>query len=892
MNFRRSTALSLSALLLGGNLFLTLAHAAPTSVSSHLQASQQLSGMINGPLKTALSQQSVSHPIQQSPPQKHGILEWVNPFSGTHVGKPAQPAKTAAIRPVQPVIKVAMPLSVSSAPVQPIQKLKVVGKQTRSKTLASASQDEAVKRLPASGKNSAQVKPVVQAVAPTAPTIGVNPAMAQESAPKASTRIEPTDVTPAPKKITYTQVFLPQPTAQKPKATTGQHNATQHHTSTVYKPNPTFQKIYQTYDPQTRHIAMDKQGKAAEAFNMMATSALDKLVMQTKSTNLIYSPDMDTSETYNNNSNVKVLKSGISQKLTSVDLTIGKSEVIYLSRPAARVSVSNRDIATAVIISPTQIQLIGKAVGVANLMVWGDMVAPDHTMVDISVHKDVSVLVNQLKYVDPGIQIVPMAAEDTVILTGQAESRETAQLAVEMAKAFFSKSAVGAAQNNGPNSQAPGSAIPGINTNVINLIKVKGEPSTKVELVRQRLHEVDPNIRLEVVPGPEGNEKVILTGRVPTASIAAKALNLASVFYGQPGMKMVTAQGGNDYTRLQVDNSSVTSSGGSSGNNNAQGGANASANMLQGSVVTDATGNVISMLEIAQKPQIKCSIKFLELNKSSMNALGGTISGMSGNTGMASWSGVQSPAPGKAISVLSTQDMSGSAFGNVTNRGSSTSGTNIIQSRFNEVYQNGITQVLTINNQVAAAIQALQEKRQVRTLAEPTLTLLSGEQGSFLAGGEIPIAFVGGQGQVTIQYKEFGIRLNLLPNVTDDGKIQMQVAPEVSSLDQANGVSTNSVSVPAFMTRRMHTTLLVEPGQSFVLAGLYNQTDTDSMSRFPGLGSVPVLGSFFRNSWNTRSKSEMVVVIRPEIIYSNTGAAGPQTSVLPAPASATALSKK
>lgn len=877
MNFRQSAALSLSAMMLGGNLLLPLADASPMSVSSHWQATQQLNGMINGPLKVALSQQPITHPVNQATANKQNIVEWLNPLNMMHGSKPAQPAKTASIKPIQPVIKVAMPLPISNAPARPVKKLTVVRKQSASKAIATP--------IPAQGK----VQPLLQVAAPLEPSTSPNPSLKTQNMPSvanAPQRIEPTEMTPAPKKVTYTQIFLPQ-AETKASPTSGKA------ANVANKPNPTFQKIYQTSAPQVRQIAQNKQAKAVETFNMMATSALDQLVMQTKSTNLIYSPTMDTADTYNNSSNVKVLKSGISQKMTTVDLTIGKSEVIYLSRPASRVSVSNPDVATAVIISPTQIQLIGKAVGVANLMVWGDMVSPDHTVVDISVHKDVSVLVNQLKYVDPGIQIVPMAAEDTVILTGQAESRETAQLAVEMAKAFFSKSAVGAATNNGPNSQAPGSAIPGINTNVINLLKVKGEPSTKIELVRQRLREVDPNIRLEVVPGPEGNEKVILSGRVPTASVASKALNLASVFYGQPGMKMVTAQGGNDYSKLQIDNSSVTSSGGNSSNSSgSQGGVTTGANMLQGSVVTDATGNVISMLEIAQKPQIKCSIKFLELNKTSMNALGSSISGMSGNTGLASWSGVQSPAPGKPISVLSSQDMSGSAFESLVNRGATRSGSNLIQSRFNEVYQNGITQVLTINNQVAAAIQALQERRQVRTLAEPTLTLLSGEQGSFLAGGEIPIAFVGGQGQVTIQYKEFGIRLNLLPNVTDDGKIQMQVAPEVSSLDQANGVSTNSVSVPAFMTRRMQTTLLVEPGQSFILAGLYNQTDTDSMSRFPGLGSVPILGSFFRNSWNTRAKSEMVVVIRPEVIYSNTGVSSPQTSALPTPTSAAELSKK
>jgi pilus assembly protein CpaC len=303
-------------------------------------------------------------------------------------------------------------------------------------------------------------------------------------------------------------------------------------------------------------------------------------------------------------------------------------------------------------------------------------------------------------------------------------------------------------------------------------------------------------------------------------------------------------------------------------------------NVLQGSVLTDATGSVISMLEVAQKPQIKCSIKFLELNKTALNALGGTISGTSGNSMLASWSGVQSAAPGKPISVMSTQDMSGSAWSTLKN---SAGVSQLTQGRFNEVFQNGVTQVFSINNQLTGAIQALQEKKQVRTLAEPTLTMLSGEQASFLAGGEIPIAFVGGQGQVSIQYKEFGIRLNLLPTVTDDGKIQMQVAPEVSALDQTKGVSTNSISVPAFVSRRMQTTLIVEPGQSFALAGLYNQEDTDSISRFPGLGALPIIGAFFRNSWKNKSTSEMVVIIKPEVIMTQTGTTRQAAEASPAP---------
>ncbi|WP_303673306.1 type II and III secretion system protein family protein [Vampirovibrio chlorellavorus] len=887
MTFKKTALLGLSTLLLSGQLILPEAQALPLMASSQLQGNPQLQKMIQGPLYGSMPMSN-----RHAKGQKHGILDWwKNPLGLFH--STALPLM-AQSTPLQSVNQAAVPLPFSKTASKPLSKGQLAGNTANGQPLPASN--------PGREKS---LKPIVQAAKPIEATSTPNAALTRNNTPNSGPekpgqdhRIEPDTAAsqnrqpqPSAVKITYKQVFLPQAQDQKPV------------TPAQPKPiavNPIFHPIYQTYDPTEHQMASKPRSKQFEAFQMLATSALDQLAMSTKTSDLVYTPALDTSgaanDTYNNRSNLRVLKSGISQKMTSVDLTIGKAEVIYLSRPASRVSVSNPEVATAVIISPTQIQLVGKAVGVANLLVWGDMVSPDHTVVDINVHKDVSVLVNQLRYVDPGIQIVPLAAEDTVILTGQAETRETAQLAVEMAKAFFGKSTnmVAPSGGNGPNSQAPGSALPGLNSNVINLLKVKGEPSTKIELVRQRLMDIDPNIHIDVVPGPDGDEKVILTGRVATASVASKALNLASVFYGQPGMKMITAQGGNDFTRMQVNSASSSSSGGGGSTANTQSGSAAGgANLLQGSVVTDATGNVISMLEIAQKPQIKCSIKFLELNKTSLNALGGSVSGMSGNTGFASWSGVQGAAPGKSISALSTQDRSGSAFSNSANRANSGfTGSNIIQSRFNEVYQNGITQVLTINNQVAAAIQALQERRQVRTLAEPTLTLLSGEQGSFLAGGEIPIAFVGGQGQVSIEYKEFGIRLNLLPNVTDDGKIQMQVAPEVSSLDQANGVSTNSVSVPAFITRRMNTTLLVEPGQSFILAGLYNQQDTDSMSRFPGLGSIPVLGTFFRNSWNSRSKSEMVVLIRPEIIYSNTGSASPQASFLPVNATPSELPKK
>lgn len=880
MTLRRTAALGLSALILGGNIVLPYADAASLIMSNQTGAKQQLSQMIDNNLLLALAQQQQ---LSKTTHKKHSLLSRLNPFnlfSRHTTGKPAiaksVPVGKAARAMAKPVTKPKMEAAKDIKSVKTVKATKTTAHRTK------------ISRTAASKKHAKTG--IKTAATPISPAIAANPAIITEAmaAPKAAPQSPQSNGVSQPDAAIKSDIITQVNTA------TSEAPVSQPVSPVIAeapaKENPTFEPIYKTRGPARQTISQARSKE--ETFQMLAASPLDKLVMQTRNAGSMFAGGLDNAPDVSTRGqgNVKVLKSGISQKVTNVDLAIGKAEVLYLSKPASRVSVSNPEVATAVVISPTQIQLVGKSIGVANLLVWGDMVSPEHTVVDVSVHRDVSVLVNQLKYVDPGIQIMPMAAEDTVILTGQAETRETAQLAIEMAKAFFNKSTAGASIGNiGPNSQAPGSALPGVSTNVINLIKVKGEPSTKVELVRQRLSEIDPNIRVDVVPGPEGNEKVILTGRVATASIASKALNLASVFYGQPGMKLVTAQGGNEFSRMSVSSSSnssstTTSAGGSNG------AGSGSVNMLQGSVMTDATGNVISMLEIAQKPQIRCSIKFLELKKTALNAMGHTISGVRGATKFSSLSGSHSSAPANPISAPSSQNAPGVGWATTAARGALGNGwaptAQSFNTNWNEVFQSGVTQVFTINNTMVAAIQALQEKRQIRTLAEPTLTMLSGEQGSFLAGGEIPVAFLGGNGQISIEFHEYGIRLNLLPSVTDDGKIQMQVSPEVSAVDSSVSVQ----GVPGFTTRRMSTNLIVEPNQSFALAGLYNQEDTDSVSRFPGLGNLPVLGSFFRNKWKTGNNTELVVLIKPEVIYSQTGPTTPQVSE--APASPTQVSKK
>jgi pilus assembly protein CpaC len=116
--------------------------------------------------------------------------------------------------------------------------------------------------------------------------------------------------------------------------------------------------------------------------------------------------------------------------------------------------------------------------------------------------------------------------------------------------------------------------------------------------------------------------------------------------------------------------------------------------------------------------------------------------------------------------------------------------------------------------------------------------------------------------------------------VTDEGKINLQISPEVSSADYAGGISTSQVNVPRFATRRMQTTLELMPDQALVLAGLFSQEDQESMSRLPGAGALPIIGPLFRNKWKDKRDNEMVVIIRPEIIDPSAAGTSPNPGLM------------
>ncbi len=202
-------------------------------------------------------------------------------------------------------------------------------------------------------------------------------------------------------------------------------------------------------------------------------------------------------------------------------------------------------------------------------------------------------------------------------------------------------------------------------------------------------------------------------------------------------------------------------------------------------------------------------------------------------------------------------------------------------------------------NGIGGVIRALQNKGLFQSLAEPNLIAENGKEASFLAGGEYPYPVVQGQSggtSVTIQFKEFGVKLNFTPTIVGDDLVKLKVRPEVSSLDFSNAIVLEGFRVPAISTRRTETEVELQDGQTFAIAGLMNNTVTSQMQKIPGLGDIPILGYFFRSKAAQKNQTELVVMVTPTILRRGSTGVSPKLpdivepylppakKVLPAPA--------
>ena len=232
--------------------------------------------------------------------------------------------------------------------------------------------------------------------------------------------------------------------------------------------------------------------------------------------------------------------------------------------------------------------------------------------------------------------------------------------------------------------------------------------------------------------------------------------------------------------------------------------------------------------------QVQTDVRFVEVSRTKLKEASASIFGVRGN-----W-------------------LFGSPRTLPTIGGIVTPGIPVRNDQFNLTFATGSTLV---------AINALEGSGFAYTLARPSLVALSGQSASFLAGGEVPIPVPSsGSDNVSIEYKEFGIRLTLTPTIVGKNRIALKVAPEVSELDFTNAVSIAGTIVPALTVRRTDTSISLADGESFVISGLISTHNDSRVNKFPGLGDIPILGAFFRDNSINREERELLMIVTPHLV--------------------------
>jgi len=262
-------------------------------------------------------------------------------------------------------------------------------------------------------------------------------------------------------------------------------------------------------------------------------------------------------------------------------------------------------------------------------------------------------------------------------------------------------------------------------------------------------------------------------------------------------------------------------------------------------LISSTAGKVINLLNVKvpeSERQILLKVRFISVDRSKDHKLGMNIF---------------STGAGNTIGTVSTGQFTPPSITSASSSATATISNDLNLYAFYPGINLGVT------------IQALEQKGVVESLAEPNILAQNGKQASFLAGGEYPYPMVqsgSSSGGITITFKEYGIRLNFIPVITPRGTIRLQVAPEVSALDFADAITVSGYSEPALTVRRVKTEIELADRQSFAIGGLLNNTVNETFEKIPFLGDIPILGRFFQSMERTKSNTELIVIVTPEIV--------------------------
>jgi pilus assembly protein CpaC len=276
--------------------------------------------------------------------------------------------------------------------------------------------------------------------------------------------------------------------------------------------------------------------------------------------------------------------------------------------------------------------------------------------------------------------------------------------------------------------------------------------------------------------------------------------------------------------------------------------------------------NVISRLKIATPLQVNLSVKIAEVSRSLTRNISSNLTSINTSSGFQYGIGQGSTstyyAPGMPMGV-NASTVTGYTISPITGA--------VVQMPGTSVPATGTGTTLAAAGHVLGldllgTLNLGETIGLVTTLAEPNLTALSGETAEFLAGGEYPIPMSSGLGTVSVEFKKYGVSLSYTPTVLANGRISLRVRPEVSELTTEGAVTISGYSIPGLSVRRAETTVELGSGQSFMIAGLLKNTSSNTITKMPGAGDIPVLGSLFRSTAFQKGETELVIVVTPYLV--------------------------
>ncbi len=276
--------------------------------------------------------------------------------------------------------------------------------------------------------------------------------------------------------------------------------------------------------------------------------------------------------------------------------------------------------------------------------------------------------------------------------------------------------------------------------------------------------------------------------------------------------------------------------------------------------------NVIARITTATPLQVNLQVRFAEVSRSLVRALGANLTTVDNSSGfkfgVARGRGAFSQNVPSTIDPVTGQRIPAGPL--AVGQNYEGDGYNIVDNIPGGTTLAGVGRLMGLD--IGAALDLAETNGLVSTLSQPNLTALSGETADFLAGGEFPIPISQGLGATSVEYRNYGVKLTYTPTVLANGRISIRVAPEVSELSTQGAVTIDGFQIPALITRKASTTVELGSGQSFMIAGLMSNNAQSTIDKAPGLGDVPILGNLFRSTNFRKGETELVIVITPYLV--------------------------